>query len=166
MPRREVVPTILEALEPWLNDIHSAYEKQPATERRPTLPILPEGKVNVVAIVRALELRPADQKYFHTKPEIRDFVNSFAEAQGVKGIGSRAALDQVDDAVRDKFQKLSNLKRTSDVELTEALRRIEDLIADKEALTVRCEQYRAALHEIYSTGDLPGPVIETLLRAG
>ena len=52
------------------------------------------------------------------------------------------------------------------MELTEALRRIEDLIAEKEALSVRCEQYRAALHEIYSTGDLPGPVIETLLRAG
>ena len=164
MPRRDVVPVILGLLEPWLNKVQSAYELQTTGSRLPTLPVLGDGKVNVVAIVRALELRPADQKYFHTKPEIRDLVNSFAEAQGVKGIGSRAVLDQVDDAVREKFHKIASLKRTSDVELTEALRRIERLTIENENLRADRDRYRNAVREIYRTGDLPRPVVETLTR--
>jgi hypothetical protein len=165
MARREIVPFILGLLEPWLNEIQSAYELQPEARRSPTLPVLPEGKVNVVAIVRALGLRPADQKYFHTKPEIRDLVNAFAETQGVKAIGSRAAFDQVDDAVRDKFQQLAGLNRKSEVELTEALRRIEDLMCENEKLRLKCEQYRSALREVYETGDIAGPIVQSLLRA-
>jgi FtsZ-binding cell division protein ZapB len=164
MARRQIVPDILAILSPWLDKIQTAYDAQPAGNRMPTLPVLPEGKINVVGVVRELNLPAADQKYFHTKPEIRDLVNSFAEAQGVRGIGSRTALDQVDEVVREKFKKLSSAKRDTDNELTEALQRIEDLTAENQRLRVQRDRFQAALREIYATGDLPSPVAEALIH--
>lgn len=164
MTRRAVVPAILEVLEPWLEGIEKEYAAQPPTELRPTLPLTPDGKVNVVAIVRELKLKPADQKWFHTKPEIRDLVNSFAESQGVKPIGSRTQLDQVDDVVRQKVKRLGGDARRAQSDLTEAQRQIEFLTAKLEKVVVERNRYRSALREIYSSGDLPAPVVDEVIK--
>jgi cell division protein FtsB len=124
--------------------------------------MLRDGKVNVVGIVRQLALAPADQKYFHTKPEIRDLVNEFAEAQGLRGIGSRSALDQVDLEVRVRFNELSERKRGAETALTEALRQIEYLTLENEQLRAERDRCRLAINEIYGGRDLPAELVRSI----
>lgn len=162
MARRQVVPYILSVLQTWLDEVQCEFERQPPEERVPTLPMLRDGKVNVVGIVRELSLTPADQKYFHTKPEIRGLVNEFAEAQGLRGIGSRSALDRAESEARDRFKKLSERKRDVETALTEALRQIEYLTVENEKLRIERDRCRSAINEIYRGRDLPAELVQSL----
>jgi hypothetical protein len=122
MNPRSVVPSILEKLEPHLERLELVWSAQPQDDRAPTLPLTPEGKVNVRQLVRDLGLRETLEQHFFRKPELAGPVNALAKVQGVKPIGSRLLDDVADAGVRKR------LGRDADTisELRKALAERED----------------------------------------
>ncbi|MFC6738608.1 hypothetical protein [Methylobacterium tardum] len=59
MAQPSIIPVILSALEPYLDAIEAEWQATPAAQRVPTLPHLPDGKVNVRQLVRDLIDREA-----------------------------------------------------------------------------------------------------------
>jgi hypothetical protein len=116
MSARSVVPTILEKLEPHLEALELAWSAPPDEDRRPTLPLTADGKVNVRQLVRDLGLRGTLEQHFYRKPEIAGPVNALAKAQGVKPIGSRLLDDIADAGVRKRLgraaETISDLRRS------------------------------------------------------
>lgn len=115
MSPRSVVPNILERLEPYLERLELAWSAQAENSRRPTLPLTPDGKVNVRQLVRDLGLRETLEQHFFRKPELAGPVNALARVQGVKLIGSRMLDDVADEGVRRMLvrssQELANLRK-------------------------------------------------------
>lgn len=98
--RPSKVSAILERLDPHLERLASAWAHQPEHDRSPTLPVTPDGKVNVRALVRNLGLKETDEQHFYRKPELSGPVNVLAAEQGLKGIGSRLQEDESFAGVR------------------------------------------------------------------
>jgi hypothetical protein len=131
---RSVVPSILEKLEPHLERLELAWSSQVDDDRTPTLPLTPEGKVNVRQLVRDLGLRETLEQHFFRKPEIAGPVNALARVQGVKPIGSRLLDDIADAGVRKRLGR--------DAETISDLRRA---LAEREALVISLRQENARL---------------------
>lgn len=137
MARESVLPTLVAALEPYLERRHAEWL---ASDRwRPTLPATGE-KVNVRQIVR--ELAQFDdrvvlhhEQHFYRKSELLIAVNRIAEEQGLQPIGSRSPQD-TDDAAGRRIGVLSG-------EASE-LRRA---LAEREALIEHLRRENASLRE-------------------
>jgi hypothetical protein len=129
MAARSIVPELLMKLDPYLERLEHDWMAQPEYQRKPTLPLTPDGKVNVRQIVRDAGLRETQEQHFYRKPELAGPVNALARAQGVKPIGSRLLDEEIDEGVRRRFVKnadeITVLRRTlSEREaLIESLRR-------------------------------------------
>ena len=140
-----VAPEILRVLEPHLERLDVAWSAQPADDRQPTLPLTPDGKVNVRQLVRDMNLRETLEQHFYRKPELAGPVNALARVQGVKPIGSRL-LDDVADAVVRK-----RLGRDADT-----ISELRKALAEREALvgSLRDENARlkARLELVEETG--------------
>lgn len=153
MPQRPVVPTILAALDPYLETKLAAFEAMPEQTRVPTLPATTDGKLNVTGLVRELGLKPSDVQHFHRKRELFDAVNLIAEVMGLAPIGSRILEDEASDVVRDKLARAGRSKKKASEDLTEALRRNDLLTVENERLRQKTLRLEAQLAAIYETGD-------------
>jgi hypothetical protein len=150
MNRRSVVPSILEMLEPHLERLELAWCAQPANDRAPTLPLTPEGKVNVRQLVRDLGLRETLEQHFFRKPELAGPVNALARVQGVKPIGSRLLDDAADAGVRKRLGR--------DADTISDLRRA---LAEREALVVSLREENARLKARFNLVEETGLVFRT-----
>ena len=108
MPRPSTaVERIKMALEPFLDEAEREWQEQPAGRRRPTLPHTPapEMKLDVTELCRRARLKENDTQYFHKTQyrELRELVNVFAQAQGLKPIGARAAGATAEDHTDDEL---------------------------------------------------------------
>jgi hypothetical protein len=131
---RSVVPSILEKLEPHLERLELAWSSQASDDRAPTLPLTPEGKVNVRQLVRDLGLRETLEQHFFRKPELAGPVNALAKVQGVKPIGSRLLDDIADAGLRKRIGR--------DAETISDLRQA---LAEREALVTSLREENARL---------------------
>jgi hypothetical protein len=123
MSARSVVPSILKALDPYLEKVDREWSLQPEDDRQPTLPVTVDGKVNVRQLVRNLGLSETLEQHFYRKPDLAGPVNALARVQGVKPIGSRSLDDAVDAGVSRR------MKRQSD-EISD----LRKMLAEREAL--------------------------------
>jgi hypothetical protein len=145
-----VVPSILEKLEPHLEWLEVEWSKQPDNDRVPTLPLTPEGKVNVRQLVRDLGLRETLEQHFFRKPELAGPVNALARVQGAKPIGSRSLDDIADAGVRKRLGR--------DADTISELRRA---LAEREALVVSLREEVSRLKARFELVEETGLVYRT-----
>ncbi|HEY0835785.1 MAG TPA: hypothetical protein VGE72_17915 [Azospirillum sp.] len=97
-----VVPEILAALEPYLEDKDRAWQAQPEGSREPTLPCKRENgvlSIHVGNLVKELGINPEWRQHFK-KRELRAVVNAVCRTQGLKGIGEDGPVADADAAVK------------------------------------------------------------------
>lgn len=155
MATKSIVPSYLAQLEPYLEARLEVFEAQTGPHPVPTLPSTNDGKVNVARLVRDLGLKATAAQHFFTKPELREAVNVVAAVMGLAPIGSRSHEDAIADAAHARLAKLGQAEKRAAEGLAEALRRIDLLEAENEALRQRIGQFEAQIDAIYRTGDVP-----------
>jgi hypothetical protein len=169
MAQPSIVPVILTFLEPYLDEIEAAWQASPAARRAPTLPHLPDGKVNVRQLVRSLIerdqadslkvgratlLRESHEQHFFNKRDLAGPVNIVAKVQGLKPIGSRALQDAEDGAVRQRLAEgRAEAKRQSEGHL-EARVFVADLVRRNAELETENTNLRNRLLHVQRTGAL------------
>jgi hypothetical protein len=145
MSARSVVPSILKALDPYLEKVDREWSLQPEDDRQPTLPVTVDGKVNVRQLVRNLGLSETLEQHFYRKPDLAGPVNALARVQGVKPIGSRALDDAVDAGVSRR------MKRQSD-EISDLRKMLAEREAMVEAQRAEISSLRSRLGLLEETG--------------
>lgn len=152
MARPSVIPGIRTRLEEWLDQCEAAYLTQPEDSRQPTLPITPDGKVNVRAVAQAIQLKPTQEKYLYEREDLTQLINCIAEGQGVLTIGSRVNQTDADKAVKQRLilqSKAAQERTQAAVEAISAheelLDRIRKLSAELAASKAETERLRARL---------------------
>jgi len=138
MGRPSVIPGIKARLETWLDEREAEYLAQPEANRSPTLPLCGDGKVNVRAVAKAIQLSRTQEKYLYERKELADLVNCIAEGQGVLPIGSRIQQSEADAQVR---QRMAMQTRQAD----QAARAATEAIAAQKELLTRIQELSAAL---------------------
>lgn len=108
MPRPSVIPTVKAALEGYLERMQEAYLAVSETQRAPTLPATPDGKINVRALAQAIDLKQTQEKYLYERQELTSLINLVAEGQGLLPIGSRLLVDASDKALKDRLARTVN----------------------------------------------------------
>lgn len=157
MPRPSVIPGIKARLEAWLDERDGAYLAQPEATRQPTLPMTPDGKVNVRAVAQAIDLKPTQEKYLFEREELTQLINCIAEGQGVLTIGARVNSTDSDKAIKQRLILQSKTAQEATQAATEAvaaqyelLNRIRALSAELEASKAETERLRARLQAVES----------------
>lgn len=155
MARPSVIPGIKARLEAWLDQREAAYLAQPEALRQPTLPMTPDGKVNVRALAQAIDLKPTQEKYLFDREELTNLINCIAEGQGVLTIGSRVNQTEADKAVKQKLIQQAKRSQEATQAATEAvaahqelLDRIRSLSAELEASKAETTRLRAQLQAV------------------
>lgn len=148
-------PSVLERLEPLVSErleaLDAAWEAQCDGQRRPTLPLTPDGKVNVRAFATAVcGLSTSQEQHFYKQPALAALVNAVAVRQGVKPIGSRMLSDVVDGAAKERLARTRS-------ERDEHAR----TLAEREALIERQRRQIEALSEQLRLLEETGMVIRT-----
>lgn len=155
MARPSVIPGIKTRLEEWLDQCEAAYLSQPESSRQPTLPMTPDGKVNVRAVAQAIQLKPTQEKYLYEREELTQLINCIAEGQGVLTIGSRANQTDADKAIKQRLILQSKVAQETSQAAVEAisardelLDRIRVLSAELAASKAETERLRTRLQAI------------------
>lgn len=152
MPRPSVIPAVRERLELYLNDCEARFLAQADTERAPTLPATPDGKVNVRAVAQAIELKQTQEKYLYERAELSSLINLVAEGQGLLPIGARLLQDAGDKAIKERLVRQAQSARGAAQAAVEAqavnaelLDKVRELSADNENLRAENLRLRAQL---------------------
>ncbi len=155
MARPSVLPGIKARLEAWLDQCESDYMSQPEEQRQPTLPLTPDGKVNVRAVAQAIDLKPTQEKYLFERDELTQLINCIAEGQGVLSIGARVNPTGADKAIKQRLILQSKTVQETSQAAVEAISareellvRIQSLSADLAASKAENERLRARLQEV------------------
>jgi len=155
MARPPVIPGIKARLELWLDEREAAYLAQPDSARQPTLPVTPDGKVNVRALAQAIDLKPTQEKYLYEREELTSLINCIAEGQGVLTIGARVNPTEADKQIRQKIIRHARNAQEATQAATEAaaaqqelLGRIRILSADLEAAKAEILRLRTRLQAV------------------
>ncbi len=111
MPRPSVIPSVKEKLERYLESMEAEYLSQPEATRKPTLPSTGDGKVNVRAVAKAIELKQTQEKYLFERDELSSLVNLVAEGQGLLPIGARTQEVQ-DKSIRERLVQQATAARS------------------------------------------------------
>lgn len=155
MARPSVIPGIKARLEEWLDQRESDYLSQPEEQRQPTLPLTPDGKVNVRAVAQAIDLKPTQEKYLFERDELTQLINCIAEGQGVLSIGARVNPTCADKAIKQRLILQSKTVQETSQAAVEAisareelLGRIQSLSADLAASKAENERLRARLQAV------------------
>lgn len=153
--RPSVIPGIKARLEEWLDQREAAYLSQPEETRQPTLPMTPDGKVNVAAVAKAIQMTDGQVKYLFERKELTDLINCICEGQSVLGIGSRVNQTESDKAIRQKIIQQAKSTQEATQAATEAvaaqqelLDRIRALSSELEASKAETERLRARLQAV------------------
>lgn len=155
MARPSVIPGIKARLETWLDEREAAYLSQSDATRQPTLPMTPDGKVNVRAVAQAIDLMPTQEKYLFEREELTTLINCIAEGQGVLTIGARVNPTDADKHIKLKIiQQAKNAQQATQA-ATEAvaaqqelLDRIRGLSADLEVAKAEILRLRTRLQAV------------------
>jgi len=152
MPRPSVIPAVLERLETFLNEREAQFLAQSHDSRVPTLPVTPDGKVNVRAVARSIELKQSQEKYLYERTELSSLINLVAEGQGVLPIGARLLQDAGDKSIKERMVRQAKEARGAAQAAVEAhavhaelLEKVRDLSADNEELRAENIRLRAQL---------------------
>lgn len=155
MARPSVIPGIKARLEAWLDQCESAYLSKPEEQRQPTLPITPDGKVNVRAVAQAIDLKPTQEKYLFEREELTQLINCIAEGQGVLTIGARVNPTGADKAIKQQLILQSKTVQETSQAAVEAISareellvRIKSLSADLAASKAENERLRTRLQAV------------------
>lgn len=155
MARPSVIPGIKARLEAWLDEREATYLSQPLATRQPTLPMTPDGKVNVRALAQAIDLKPTQEKYLFEREELISLINCIAEGQGVLTIGSRVNPTEADKQIKQKIIQHAKNAQEATQAATEAvaaqqelLTRIRSLSADLEAAKAEVLRLRTRLQSV------------------
>ena len=121
----------------------------------PTLPVTPDGKVNVRALAEAIGLKQTQEKYLYERKELTDLINCIAEGQGVLTIGSRVNQTDADKAIKERLIRQAKSVQESSQAAVEAvaaqeelLERIRTLSAELEASKAEIGRLRARLQAV------------------
>lgn len=151
MPRPTVIPDVRERLEIYLNESESQYLQQAEEKRMPTLPSLPDGKVNVRAVATAINLRVTQEKYLY-REDLSALINLVAEGQGLLPIRARLLQDAGDKTIKERMVRQAQSARAAAQAAVEAqavetamLDKIRELTVDNEALRSENLRLRAQL---------------------
>lgn len=155
MARPSVIPGIKARLEWWLDEREAAYLAQPEATRQPTLPLTPDGKVNVRAVAQAIDLKPTQEKYLFEREELTTLINCIAEGQGVLTIGARVNPTNADKRIKQTIIQQAKSTQQATQAATEAvaaqqelLDRIRSLSADLEAAKAEVLRLRTRLQAV------------------
>ncbi|MDO9294353.1 hypothetical protein [Bradyrhizobium sp.] len=91
-----VLPELLDTLRAYLARQVQAWLDQPEGARLPTLPVLSDDKVNVLAIAEESGIGAARQQHLFKRPELKSLVNAVAFEQGLKPIGGRMPSEELE----------------------------------------------------------------------
>lgn len=153
MPRQSVIPAVRERLESYLNDCEAQFLAQAEDKRTaPTLPATPDGKVNVRAVARAIELKQTQEKYLYEREELSSLINLVAEGQGLLPIGARLLQEVGDRAIKERLVRQAKATRSAAQAAIEAqavhselLEKVRELSADNERLRAENVRLQAQL---------------------
>ena len=143
MPRPSVIPGIKARLEAWLDECDGAYLAQPEATRQPTLPMTPDGKVNVRAVAQAIDLKPTQEKYLFEREELTQLINCIAEGQGVLTIGSRVNPTDTDKQIKQKIILHAKNAQEATQAATEAVAAQQELLDRIRTLSTALEASKA-----------------------
>ncbi len=157
MPRPSVIPTVKAALEGYLERMQEAYLAVSETQRAPTLPATPDGKINVRALAQAIDLKQTQEKYLYERQELTSLINLVAEGQGLLPIGSRLLVDASDKALKDRLARTAQSAKASAQAAVEAqsatgelLEKLRDVVLENESLKAENMRLKAQLDMIHS----------------
>ncbi|WP_205204877.1 hypothetical protein [Azonexus hydrophilus] len=143
MPRPSVIPGIKARLEAWLDERDGAYLAQPEATRQPTLPMTPDGKVNVRAVAQAIDLKPTQEKYLFEREELTQLINCVAEGQGVLTIGARVNPTDADKAIKQRLILQSKTVQETSQAAVEAISAREELLGRIQSLSTELAASKA-----------------------
>lgn len=157
MPRPSVIPKVLSDLTEYLDRLQDRYASEPEHARSPTLPLTPDGKINVRALAKAIGLKQSQEKYLYERPELTQLINLICDGQGVLPIGSRLSQTAADKAIKEQLVRqaraVTDASRSA-VEaqgaLQEMLTRVRDMAVELETVKAENRRLRAqidAMHE-------------------
>lgn len=155
MPRPSVIPKVTADLTEYLNRCQHTFDAQPEGLRKPTLPVTPDGKVNVRAVAKAIGLTESQEKYLYERAELTQLINLVCDGQGVLPIGSRVTQSAADKALKERLikqskaaQEASQAAVEADGALQAALDRVRALSDELEAVKAQNTRLRAQLESI------------------
>jgi hypothetical protein len=99
-----ILPGLQQDLDYYLDRQAAEWQRQPEETRAPTLPVTPDGKVNVRAITLALGRPQSQEQHLFKRPALKSAVNAVAIEQGLKPIGSRLP-DDLEKAIADRMRR-------------------------------------------------------------
>lgn len=138
MPRPTVIPAVKVRLDAYLDEMETAYLAQPESQRRPTLPATPDGKINVRAVAEAISLKPTQEKYLYERKELYDTINMMSEGQGLMPIGSRVTQNASDKTLKERMVQQAQVAKANGQAAVEAQAASNELL----------EKFREAVQDI------------------
>lgn len=157
MARPSVIPQVRVRLEAYLNEREVAYQAQPNKQKVPTLPATPDGKVNVRAVAKAIDLKVTQEKYLYACDELSQLVNLMAEGQGLLPIGARLVLQAGDKALKERMVRQAQTAKDASQAAVEAqavhaelLEKLKVAVADNEALKAENSRLSAQLDAVHA----------------
>ena len=148
MARPSVIPGIKARLEEWLDQCEAAFLSQPEATRQPTLPLCPDGKINVRAVAQAIQLKPTQEKYLYEREELTQLINCIAEGQGVLCIGSRTNQTDADKAVKQRLILQSKGMQEASMAAVEAISAREELLGRIQSLSTELAASKAEIERL------------------
>jgi len=143
MVRPSVIPGIKVRLEEYLDRKEAEYLAQGDPCCKPTLPLTPDGKVNVRAVASAIDLTINQEKYLYERKELTDLINCIAEGQGVLPIGARTNPTAADKAIKERLIRQSRTAQEASQAAVEAISAQQELLGRIRALSNELEASKA-----------------------
>lgn len=153
MARPSIIPAVLVRLTNYLNNCEEAYLEQPEGQRRATLPVTPDGKINVRALAKAIELKETQEKYLYERAELTQLINLMCEGQGLLPIGSRLTQTASDNAIKERLIAQAKAARDASQAVVEAQAAQQELLDKVGALTVELEHVKAENKRLHAQID-------------
>lgn len=143
MARPSVIPGIKVRLEEYLDAREAEFLALASADRQPTLPSTPDGKINVRAVARAIQLGDNQEKYLYERKELSDLINCIAEGQGLLPIGSRLHQTSADKSIKERLVQQAKSAQEASRAAVEAAAAQQELLAQISQLTMELEDVKA-----------------------
>jgi hypothetical protein len=143
MPRQSVIPKVLSDLTEYLDCMQAEYAARPEHGRLPTLPLTPDGKINVRALAKAIGLKESQEKYLYERSELTDPINLICEGQGVLPIGSRLVQTAADAAIKERLTRQAQAATNASQAAVEAQGALQEMMESVSGMAAELESLRA-----------------------
>lgn len=143
MPRQSIIPKVLADLTEYLDRMQAEYVAQPEHGRLPTLPLTPDGKINVRAVAREISLKESQEKYLYERAELTQLINLICEGQGVLPIGSRLTQTAADALIKERLARQAQAAANASQAAVEAQGALQELVETVSGMAAELESLRA-----------------------